>query len=281
MLQKISQMMAIMLLAISLPSQADFPPLAYAEADHAQPGKATWHDLFSSDPQASARFYQTVFGWQIAALDSEPYWLFYHDNQAIAGIVMRQENNSERVGAMWVPHFSRADLSEASRLPLASRWLMPPRNMGQRGVQAIAQDPNGAVFGLLASQAGDPLDYQPQAGHFAWHMLFSPDPKRSGEYYRDLLQIELSEQAPEWLLSSEGISRASISASESNDQGAPALWVSAIYVTEPMATAQTAIEAGATWLLEPQNDQEILFMIDPVGAIFGLIGPTDREEATQ
>ncbi|SHG95525.1 VOC family protein [Ferrimonas marina] len=267
---------ALFFLLFALSVRAEFPPIAGGEQSLSLPGKVVWHDLFSSDPRASATFYQRVFGWQIVALENEPYWLFYHDNQPLAGMVMREEPDQSRAGAIWIPHFSSSNLDPSSTLAKRSRWLMPPRKMGQRGVQAIGQDPQGGIFGLLKSEAGDPQDSAAGPGEFGWHMLFTPKADDASEFYQKMLLVEREPDNDSWLLNSAGVSRAVISPAKTEQDDRGAVWLAAIVVQDLDESATQALAAGASWLVEPQDGDSIYLMIDPVGALFGLMGVTEE-----
>ena len=53
---------------------------------------------------------------------------------------------------------SDVDAAKASALRNGGKVLMQPRNVPNRGREAVFTDPQGAVFGVLASTSGDPPD---------------------------------------------------------------------------------------------------------------------------
>ena len=66
---------------------------------------------------------------------------------------------------------------------------MAPTEFANRGTYALFRDPEGALFGVLHSDSGDPPDRdfaEIGIGDFLWMDLFARDPSGSAEFYRHL-----------------------------------------------------------------------------------------------
>ena len=117
-----------------------------------QPGHGGWHELHTTDWEAALAFYGTHLGWAKSdALDMGPmgkYLLFNAGGEAIGGMM----NSPGFPRPTWLYYFNVDDIDAAkTRLEAAGGTvLMGPHEVpgGQWIIQA--QDPQGAMFGLLA-----------------------------------------------------------------------------------------------------------------------------------
>jgi predicted enzyme related to lactoylglutathione lyase len=139
------------------PQGAVFAVLASSSGDPpdvlAEPGEWIWSSLITSDPDAGAAFYQTLFDYEVFDLPADEgaqHLLLATDNYA------RASANSLPAGKASVhPHWLNyvrvedADKMAAKAVALGGRILVEPRVDRHGGKVAVIADPAGAVFGLL------------------------------------------------------------------------------------------------------------------------------------
>ena len=89
---------------------------------------------------------------------------------------------------------SVADPALAARYVEAhgGKVVVAPTTFEGRGTHALFRDDDGAVFGVLKSDTGDPPDGPVVAGEFLWLDLFTRDPKKAAEFYRGLAGYDVS-----------------------------------------------------------------------------------------
>jgi uncharacterized protein len=114
-------------------------------------GTLCWADLMSKDPEAAARFYTRVFGWEITAgKDHSGYLHIKNGEQFIGGMppVHFQDPNAP---PHWLIYFQVADCdaSTAKAKELGATVHMGPMTMEGVGRWSVMADPQGAVSALF------------------------------------------------------------------------------------------------------------------------------------
>jgi uncharacterized protein len=120
------------------------------------PGALTLNQLNTSDPEAAASFYEGLFGWRTEQVASgeQDYWGIYNGDRLNAGM-MRQPPDA---GAPphWLAYFGTEDVDAAAgRIGEAGGQIIVPPLDVPGGRIVVAQDPQGAVFGLFAGRFDD------------------------------------------------------------------------------------------------------------------------------
>lgn len=120
------------------------------------PGALTLSQLNTLDPERALEFYSGVFGWRGESVEggSMPYWGLYNGDR-LAGGVMQM---SPDMGAPphWLNYFGIEDVDDAAGRvgELGGQVMVPPMDV-PGGRIIVVQDPQGAVFGLLAGRFDD------------------------------------------------------------------------------------------------------------------------------
>jgi predicted enzyme related to lactoylglutathione lyase len=119
-------------------------------------GALTLNQLNTSDPDAAARFYEELFGWTVEqrAESPAPYWGIYRDGRLNGG--MMQLPPEAGAPSHWLVYFGIDDIDAAAKQIASSGGtvMVPPTDV-QGGRFLVAQDPQGAIFGLWAGQFDD------------------------------------------------------------------------------------------------------------------------------
>lgn len=285
--------MAAMMVALSLTAcqpavQPD--PQALDLADGPIPGKFVWHDLVTDDPRAAQRFYGGLFGWTFERSarpgGDAPYVLIRSEGRYVGGIV-DVEDPRDGDYSRWLGYLSVPDVDAAVRATrrAGGEALAAPVNLGDRLRAAAVRDPQGALLGLVHSQAGDPADRPLRPGRVAWNELLAADDEAAAEFYAGLAAFRpetLARRGGRYIvLEASGQARAGIQQLPSPD--AAPLWLTHFAVEDPTAAARQARALGGTVLLEPTpavRDGAMAIVRDPNGAIFALTHlPTLQEGA--
>jgi predicted enzyme related to lactoylglutathione lyase len=117
-----------------------------------EPGTMYWHELTTRDADSAVAFYRNVFGWQ--ADRSDRYVMFRQGDTPVAGLLPMDSSFGEDAGPQWVVYFQvgDADAAVAKVGELGGSVAMPATDVPQ-GRFAIVNDPDGAVFAILAPPA--------------------------------------------------------------------------------------------------------------------------------
>ncbi len=116
-----------------------------------EPGALTINQLNTSDPERAREFYAGVFGWrfeQVAEGDS-PYWGVYNGDRLNGGMMVQPPD-------FWLAYFGSDSVDDdVGRIgELGGQILVAPMSV-PGGRILVAQDPQGAVFGVLAGRFDD------------------------------------------------------------------------------------------------------------------------------
>jgi predicted enzyme related to lactoylglutathione lyase len=120
------------------------------------PGALTLNQLNTSDPEAAAGFYRELFGWRIeeVAGGDQSYWGIYNGDTLNGGMMPLPPDSP--APPHWLVYFGSADAdADADRIGgLGGQVLVSPFDV-PGGRILVAQDPQGAIVGLLAGRFDD------------------------------------------------------------------------------------------------------------------------------
>ena len=245
------------------------------------PGKFVWFDLATEDPAAARAFYGAVFGWKFrdTGTSAMPYTVIEHAGGKVGGLFRASRPAGAAVGSRWLSLMSVPDAAKVARYvrDAGGQVVVPPRAVPGRGTHAVFRDPEGAVFGVLAAEGGDPPDSPVADGDVFWLDLFSRDPARAARFYAGLAGYEVSEPEPgavarRWLLATGGYARAGIAAlrSEATKPG----WLPYVLVDDVAGTVKRAQGAGGRVVVAPRADLldgNLAVIADPSGGVIGVV----------
>ena len=246
------------------------PPTGFHEH-----GAIVWHDLVTSDPDASRRFYAALFGWSFETPAEQGYDTISNAGRRIGGMIDARRHETGSDGAYWVSAISVDDVNAAAArvTEAGGRVLRGPVIAEKRGHLAIVSDPQGAVFCLVYSATGDPSMQQTDYA-WLWHELVTPEPSDSIDFYTAALGYAPGRSGPGGgyrTLVSGGHSRAGVVSSPFLERSA--LWVPYVRCDDPDAVVRRAESLGATVLIRPDatiRDAGVALIQDPDGAIFAV-----------
>jgi len=160
-----------------------------------------------------------------------------------------------------------------------------PRSYLRRGRQAVFADPEGAVFGVLASSSGDPSDSLAAPGEWIWSSLHAQDPDKDAAFYQalfgyDVFDVPSDDGLDHVILSTDDYARASINALPSHSSRRHPHWLNFVRVVDAVDVAAKAVALGGRVLVEPHIDRhggKVAVVADPTGATFGLMEWSDTD----
>ncbi|MEE4185046.1 MAG: VOC family protein [Gammaproteobacteria bacterium] len=179
--------------------QISLPPITEAPTNNRLTGKIVWHDLLTNDIEGSRAFYSGLFGWEFEEVPltlgfgkSSRYLLIRHKGRLIGGMFDTRDADEQVNSSQWVSIMSVADLDAAvaAVTPAGGAVLTPPTDLAQRGRIAVVRDATGALFAMLQTANGDPLDDPPRPGEFMWDELWTDDIDTAVVFYQQLAPFE-------------------------------------------------------------------------------------------
>jgi len=257
-------------------------------------GSFIWYELMTTDPDAAARFYGAVVGWQIvghaepgAAMD---YRMIVRDDGGNAGGVLglKAEHTASGARPAWLGYLSVTDVDAALAAIGADggTTIMPPMDLPVGRIAMVA-DPQGAPFYLMkpvppAGQEDMTSDVfspdQPQ--RVRWNELRTSDPQAALAFYGKHFGIEQAGAMDMGAMGSyQFIAKAgtTIGAVMRRPEQMPmSTWGYYICVDDIDRALAEVTAGGGQVLMGPMEipgGEFSLNGIDPQGAHFGLVGP--------
>lgn len=264
--------------AVSAPQ---LPPLNNPATDKQLTGKFIWFDLATLDLEKQKAFYGDVFGWTFHAISNteERYTLIKNGERNVAGMFTTKPREGVELGALWIGLMSISDPAKAVATveSIGGSVHTKPKAIAQRGTYALFIDPEGALFGVLKSDSGDPPDDEVAIGDFLWMDLFAREPSKAGQFYQKVAGYEISigeaaEGIERIILASHDKSRAGVVplSKDANRAG----WLPYVRVADIDATLKKISAAGGYVMVEPTPellDGNLAIFVDPQGGILGIV----------
>ncbi|MFC3880446.1 VOC family protein [Algoriphagus namhaensis] len=235
-------------------------------------GKVVWHDLASPDPESSAQFYETVFGWTTVPYGegNRQVWIFKNGDQPLALMAKYQTKSGtgEWIGSISVPDVSAAVAKAKSR---GAAVLETPTDTENLGTIAFIQDLQGANISFIKFANGDPEAGLAKINSFLGLELWSNNPKESIGFYSDLIGYSTAKMdgmgIDYTMLQMDGKNCASVM--QNPVENVRSHWVPYIRVNDVNDVVAKAKAAGATILIEPSPEIRggtAALFLDPTGA---------------
>ena len=262
---------------VSLPAVSETPTGAH------HTGRIIWHDLISSDPVASRKFYEELFGWEFEGVGAlfglggeDAYSLIRHNGRLIGGMVNQAKLNNDHDDdiSQWIVLMSVADIDAAvSRFESnGGEILTPPTDVAERGRMAVVMDPAGALLALIQTRDGDPELRDPQFGDFLWDELWTSNVDASAEFYSALAGFDRNQRKVDpahsyTVLSKDKQPRVGVLAHPFEDERP--VWVTYIRVEDPAAITARVEALGGKIYVEAQDRPlggRVALIADPSGA---------------
>jgi hypothetical protein len=119
-----------------------------------EPNSFAWNELMVRETEGAADFYGRVLGWT-TRVDGQPgqaYTMFQVGDRPIAGMMaMTGDQWPAELPSHWMVYIAVADTdATVARITELGGGISVPRTDSPAGPFAVATDPTGAVFGVIA-----------------------------------------------------------------------------------------------------------------------------------
>lgn len=254
-------------------------------------GKFVWHELITNDPRAAERFYGGLFGWTFERLPGGDgiYTVVASNGKPIGGIVDGRMLERPPTASYWLGSISIADVERGAEAVRSGggRVFEGPKKKRRQGRFAVVGDPQGAVFALLRSSAGDPADGEPALNAWFWDELATQDPDASAAFYRALLGYEIERFGGTGVgsylaLRRDGVVRAGVIENPFDQVGSR--WIPYIRVADPADIVARVASLGGSILVPPSSELRngsIAFIQDPSNVPVGIQRWPTRSEPSR
>lgn len=243
-------------------------------------GTPSWVELNTTDGDASANFYSSLFGWTVT--DAEPveqtggYRMFLQDGKTVAGLMAQQG----LAHAAWGTYVSVDDADEAvanvSRA--GGSTVVGPMDVMDIGRMAVFTDPAGAFFGVWQPKSFKGADLVNEPVSFCWCELMTRDLAGAEQFYPALFGWTTSEMPGGngytlWNLDGRSVAGLVQMTDEMFPPEVPPNWGVCFAVEDADATVARASEFGANSLVAPTDIPVGRFAVmqDPQGAVFEVV----------
>ena len=247
-------------------------------------GKLIWFDLLTTDLAAAKQFYGPVFGWSFADVPASKgrFSVVSVGNERIAGMYQRSGREKNTPTTHWLIFISVPNAGAALRYTKShgGQLISGPTAVPDRGTHVVMRDPQGALFAVLKSDSGDPIDDPAQPGEILWADLFVPKPVDAAGFYHGLVGWNAEKRdsragAEHLVVSAGGFSRAGITILPpgATQPG----WLPYVQVENVAATLKRVTSAGGKILVPPNPDVlggRLAIIADPQGGAIGVVNWT-------
>jgi uncharacterized protein len=156
-------------------------------------GRFVWYDLMTPDPEAAKAFYTSLLGWGTTVWENEgmSYTMWTRGETPLGGVMPLP--GSAEAPPHWLAYVAVPDVAAtvARASELGGKVWVPATEIPGTGSYAVLADPQGATFGVYASQSGPAgEEADPEVGEFSWHELTTTDYAAASEFYADLFGWE-------------------------------------------------------------------------------------------
>lgn len=247
-------------------------------------GTPCWADISVPDLDAAKEFYGAVLGWSSFVDSGEEfgnYTICQVDGRAAAAIGPLQY---EGQSSAWTVYVASDDADATVKLITdhGGKLMAEPMDIPGSGRMAIAQDPQGAAFGVWQSAGMHGAAIYMEPGALAWTDVRSSDPDAGRAFYSAVFGYRFNpmEGAPAdyTTIHFDGARADEPVGGIGGMMGAPdgtsPHWVSYFSIADADAAAAAARQGGGTVLDERDTPfGRMIAITDPFGATFFAVGP--------
>jgi predicted enzyme related to lactoylglutathione lyase len=255
------------------------PPVTTASGNPRLPGKFVWADLVTDDVPAAQKFYAGLFGWRFRSFGS--YLVAYNDDRPLSGMFQRPRPKDGTAQPRWFGYISVPSVSRArdAIAKAGGRVLAEPQDQPKRGEQAVFADPEGAIFGVVKSSAGDPEDFLAEPGDWIWVQLLSRNAKSAAEFYQkvagyDVVENTTTNRLSDLVLTKNGYARATVRTIPAAAEKVKPSWLPFVRVRSIGESLDKTKQLGGKVLTEPKPQilgGKVAVVADPTGGAIGIM----------
>ncbi|HEX9148422.1 MAG TPA: VOC family protein [Thermoanaerobaculia bacterium] len=247
-----------------------------------EPGKFCWVELATKDGPAAKKFYTSLFDWRVNELptgDGATYSMLEKDHKE-AGALYELTPQQKGTPPHWNSYIrvASADDAAAKSRQLGGKILTEPFDVMDQGRMANIQDPTGATFAVWEAKKHTGAEVVNEPGAFCWNELYTPDPKKAGDFYarlfgwtRETMPLPTGQ---EYTIFKKGDAQAAGMMELPSEWKVPPHWLVYFAVDDSDRTVSKASGMGAKVMMPPTdipNVGRFAILNDPQGADFAVI----------
>jgi hypothetical protein len=250
------------------------------------PGTPAWVDLSTSDVDAAATFYGTLFAWRAEPVpdpDAGGYTMITLDGRNIGA--MAPLDAPGRPPA-WMTYISVEDADKTAALAeqAGGTVVMEPLDVLGAGRMAVLADPGGAAIALWQPAEHKGMDVTDVPGAYCWTELSTRDTDAAVEFYGAVFgwRAETGDMEAMPYTEFKNGDRSVAGMMTMPDEmpaDVPPFWMPYFEVTDPDQTTTEAAALGGEVVAPPMDIPEVgrfAVLRDPQGALFGVIRTAER-----
>ena len=251
-----------------------------------QVGLFVWYELYTTDLDAAAAFYQHVVGWQSHSLPMPgmDYRMFRSRQGNNSGMMILPEE-AKAMGAPphWLGYIcvEDVDAAHANATALGARTYAGPMDVPGTGRFVILADPQGATTAFFQPE-GTPaaMHDRVQHGEFGWHELMTSDPAAALAFYQQFVPWQEQQQmdmGPDGLyhifgLGADHMLGGMMRRPQSMPVSAWGYYIGVEDLDAAMGRVQTGGGQVVHGPMEVPGGARVVNCLDPQGAFFSLMG---------
>jgi predicted enzyme related to lactoylglutathione lyase len=246
-------------------------------------GKFVWHDLMTTDREASVAYYAQLLGWSFEDEQLEgfgSYKMIRSGDKAQGGFVPLDKDQG--LPSHWIGYVlvNDVDAATARAAQAGGRVCVPGTDIPSVGRFALVTDPGGGLSSPFRGGDSEETEAEgpPAEGHFCWDELLAVDVEAAAGFYQQLYgweraQADMGEMGVYHLFRAGDKDRAGMMAKPKQAPGG-SVWLPYVSVADVDTKAELAAKLGAVIHVPPSDIPGVgRFSVtsDPQGASLGLL----------
>lgn len=238
-----------------------------------QPGTPSWVDVGSPDPEASARFYGALFGWQVedAVPGSGGYRFLTLRGRRVAGLGPQAHSGAPS----WSTYIATDDAEAVTRAVTAfgGGVLMPPTRLMDIARAAVLADPTGAQFGVWEAGTLPGAGIVDEPGSLSFSELATRAADKAIPFYQGVFGWTARNEQADAARKAWELDGRTVGGLVETDT--PARWSAYFAVDDTDQAVERVRESGGSVSVPPTDIPagRIAVVADPHGAAFSLVRP--------
>jgi hypothetical protein len=245
-------------------------------ADKTVRGRFVWHELMTSDSVAAYGFYAKTLGWKTVTHEGDAAHTSFAAPSGPLGSAAQLDDGAPH----WIPYIGTTDLEKTIEDATASGGAVakPMTTIAGGGRYALLTDPQGATFGVYASDAQPSRDAPAKRGEYSWHELATAAEGAAAlEFYSTLFgwdKMEEHDMGPMGMYVIFGRNGRPLGGmfKKMPEHPGPA-WLGYVRVKDVEKTVKKVTSAGGKLINGPMDvpgGDRIAQFLDPQGAMFAV-----------
>jgi predicted enzyme related to lactoylglutathione lyase len=244
-------------------------------------GVPCWITALQPDPDAAARFYADLFGWEY--VDGGGFHVARLRGRDVAAVAPLPPGYDPAPPPAWVTQVrvESADAAAETARDAGGSVLAEPFE-GPTGRMAVIADPSGAVLSVCEPGSGGSAQLVNEPGAWAMSQLMTPDPDAAAAFYGAVFGWTTEGFGPDVTLfrlpgyvggePEQPVSREVVAVMSRSDDGTPPNWTVDLWVRDVDAAVARATELGGRTIVPPFDTPvgRSAVLSDPAGAPFSI-----------